>query len=256
MHDDVFLEDVTTALSTVPGVLGVALGGSQARGVQRPDSDWDLAVYYRDTLDVEQIRALGWPGELTELGGWGSLFNGGGKVTVHGRDVDIHYRDLNLIERIHEDAEQGRFYIDPLLFHQAGIPSYILLAELGINRPLWGEVPRWAYPDALRTSASAEWWWTADMTLVYADGHARRGRVAQCAGLMSEAACRAGHAILAARGEWVTNEKGLLAQAGVDGVDELVLGLSADPTSLVEAVRATREMLSRVARGAGVAVGA
>ncbi len=248
-----FLESVTAALSGVPGVRGVALGGSQARGVQRDDSDWDLAVYYRDSLDVEQIRAIGWPGELTELEGWGSLFNGGGKVMVDGRAVDLHYRDLTQIERIHEDAEHGRFYIDGLLFHQAGIPSYILLAELGINRPLWGEVPQWGYPAALRTTASAEWWATADMTLVYADAHARRGRVAQCAGLMSEAACRAGHSILAARGEWVTNEKGLLTQAGVDGVDALVLGLTANPDDLVRSVAATRELLTLAAREAGIA---
>ena len=138
------------------------------------------------------------------------MFNGGGKVTVDGRDLDSRYRDL------------------------------------GINRPLWGEVPQWPYPAALRASASGEWWATADMTLVYADAHARRGRVAQCAGLVSEAACRAGHAILAARGEWVTNEKGLLAQAGVDGVDALVLAMSADPGSLVNTVHATRELLWRL----------
>jgi hypothetical protein len=44
----------------------------------------------------------------------------------------------------------------------------------------------------------------------------------------------------------VTNEKGLLAQAGVDEVDTMVVEMSADPESLVETVRATRELLWRL----------
>jgi hypothetical protein len=52
----------------------------------------------------------------------------------------------------------------------------------------------------------------------YADGRARNGRVAQCAGLLSEAACHAAHSILAHRGEWVTNEKQLLGTASLRGI--------------------------------------
>jgi predicted nucleotidyltransferase len=28
--------------------MAVALGGSRAAGTQRPDSDWDFSLYYRD----------------------------------------------------------------------------------------------------------------------------------------------------------------------------------------------------------------
>lgn len=65
---------------------------------------------------------------MSDLGGWGRIFNGGGKLSVDGQLIDIHYRDLDLIDAIHEDACRGDFTIEPLLFHQAGLPSYTLLS--------------------------------------------------------------------------------------------------------------------------------
>jgi hypothetical protein len=158
-------------------------------------------------------------------------------------------------DRIHEEAERGEYDVVPLLFHQAGLPSYILLAELGLNRTLRGELPTWSYPDALRRSASARWWADTEMTLHYArEGHARRGNVAQTAGLLSEAACRAAHAILAARGQWVTNEKRLLALAGLQRVDDLIVGLGSEPATLEVAADAMRAILTDAVSRAGIDV--
>lgn len=36
-------------LGALPGIRAVVLGGSRARGTHRPDSDWDLGLYYRGT---------------------------------------------------------------------------------------------------------------------------------------------------------------------------------------------------------------
>lgn len=239
---------VADALSGLPGVEAVALGGSRAQGTARPDSDWDVSVYYRHGFDPASVRSLGWPSELSEIGGWGPVFNGGGKIDVDGQIVDLHYRDLGLIDRIHDAAERGEFTIERLLFHQAGLPSYILLAELGINETLRGSLPDWGYPEALRRSAPQVWWSQADLTFGYAEaGHARRGRVTQCAGLLGEAACMSAHAVLAGRGEWVTNEKGLLERAELGGVDDVVANLEPDPDVLLRSVvRARRLCLDAV----------
>jgi len=241
---DGFLDHVADTLYALPGVEGVALGGSRAQGTNRPDSDWDLAVYYRDQFDPNTIRALDWPGQISDIGGWGPVFNGGGALTVDGRLVDIHYRDLTVIETVHEDALRGEFTVTNLLFHQSDLPSYILLAELGINRALRGTLPEWDYPSALKGSASAEWRHRANFTLGYARSHARAGRVAQCAGLLSEAACHAGHAILAHRGEWITNEKQLLTNAGLRDVDHVLAHLGAEPDELLQAAHDTDALLT------------
>jgi predicted nucleotidyltransferase len=247
-----FVDHVADALRDVLGVEGVALGGSRAQGTSRPDSDWDFAVYYREGFDPEAIRKLGWPGQLSELGGWGRIFNGGGKLTVDEHVIDIHYRDLGLIDHIHDDACRGEFTIDPLLFHQAGLPSYILLAELGMNKTLRGDLPQWEYPEALRDSAPGIWWQRADLTLVYAEGHARHGRVAQCAGLLSEAACHSAHAILAHRGEWITNEKQLLSKARLREIDDIVARLGHGPETLLRAVADARDLLVGAVHNEGI----
>jgi predicted nucleotidyltransferase len=247
------LDHVADSLQNLPGVEAVALGGSRAQGTHRPDSDWDVAIYYRDGFDPQSVRDLDWPGQISELGGWGPIYNGGGKLEVDGRQIDIHYRDLRLIEEIHDKACRGEFDIVRLLFHQAGIPTYILLAELGINQPLRGELPQWDYPDALRRSAPGIWWSCAELTLHYAkEGHARHGRIAQCAGLLSEAACHTAQAILARRGEWVTNEKQLLTKAGLRAIDQVVAELGTEPESLLRATDRARDLLEAAAQAEGI----
>lgn len=154
IDDEKFLAHVTDRLAALPAVRAVALGGSRAQGTHGPDSDWDVAIYYRGAFDPDDLRAVGWQGEVSEIGGWGGgVFNGGAWLTVEGRRVDVHYRDLDVVERELAGAEQGRFHVEPLLFHLAGIPSYLLVAELAVNRVLRGDLPRPAvYPARLRIS--------------------------------------------------------------------------------------------------------
>ncbi|MBK3570004.1 MULTISPECIES: nucleotidyltransferase domain-containing protein [unclassified Streptomyces] len=239
MDDETFLGEVADLLAELPAVRAVALGGSRAQGSHRPDSDWDLAVYYRGPFDPADLRALGWDGEVSEVGGWGGgVFNGGAWLTVDGRRVDVHYRDLAVVERELAEAEEGRFRVEPLLFHLAGIPSYLVVAELAINRVLRGELPcPDAYPEKLRRSAAERWHGTARATLSYARAnHAPKGNLTEVAGALAVAAVQAGHGVLAGRGEWVTNEKRLLERAGLRRIDDIVAGLSPDPDALTRAL--------------------
>ena len=73
-------EDALTRLAAeiaeVPGVVGVTLGGSRARGDATPDSDVDLGIYYARGLDIERLthlaaRHAGDSAQLTQPGEWG-----------------------------------------------------------------------------------------------------------------------------------------------------------------------------------------
>ena len=94
------------------------------------------------------------------------------------------------------------------MFHLGGLPSYLVLAELAVRRVLCGELPAPGYPVALRQRAREVWWKRADRrsatrghpTLAY-------GRLTQCVSLVAQAVSQSAHAVLAARGEWITNEK-------------------------------------------------
>ena len=238
MTDDLFLDAVAGRMAALPGVRAVTLGGSRAEGTHTADSDWDLAVYYRGAFDPDDLRAAGWSGEVSEVGGWGGgVFNGGAWLEIDGRHVDVHYRDLDVVEYELAEARCGRFHWEPLMFHLAGIPSYLVVAELAVNRVLRGALPRPDYPRPLRESAPPVWRGRAALTLRYtADAHARRGRVTEVAGGLATAAMQTAHAVLAGRGTWVTNEKRLLERAGLRGVDAIVAGLAPEPGALERAV--------------------
>jgi len=244
-EDEAFLDRTADALAALPGVRAVALGGSRAQGTARPDSDWDLAVYYRGAFDPADLRALGWPGEVSELGGWGGgVFNGGAWLEVEGRRVDVHYRDLDVVDRVLTEAERGEFRVEALLFHLAGIPTYLLAAELAIARTLRGTLPRPAYPATLRRTAAASWAGSARLTLDHAAHTAApAGRAAQVAGAIGVAGYQAAHAVLAARGEWVTNEKRLLDRADLRGLDGVVASLGTTPEALGSAVAAAQGLV-------------
>lgn len=248
-----FVYDIADRLSGLPGVSAVSLGGSRAQGTHRPDSDWDLAIYYRSSFDPQDLRdcqaSAGWDGEVSELGEWGGgVFNGGAWLRILGHRVDVHYRDLDVVERELAQARAGRFHIEPLLYHVAGIPSYLVVGELAVNQVLTGELPRPEYPAALRAEAPRVWWRTAETVFNYArTGHAEHGRRAQAVGLLVQAATQSAHAVLAARGEWVTNEKDLLTRAGLRELDKIVT--EPDPETAVEKAHALCADAVRDARG-------
>jgi predicted nucleotidyltransferase len=253
LPDQAFLDTTADRLAALPTVEAVTLGGSRAQGTERPDSDWDLAVYYRGGFDPADLRAVGWEGEVSAIGAWGGgVFNGGAWLTIEGRRVDVHYRDLDVVEQEVAEAEEGRFRVEPLMFHMAGIPTYLLVSELAINQVLRGELPRpAAYPRALRERAPEHWHGMAAATLAYAKaGHAPKGALTQVAGAVALAATQTAHAVLAARGEWVTNEKGLLARAGLLEVDELVRALTADPGTLARTITDAETLLARAVEAA------
>lgn len=238
MNDETFLAHVADSLAALPDVHAVTLGGSRAQNTHDPGSDWDFAVYYRGDFDPAELRAVGWNGEVSEIGAWGGgVFNGGAWLTIDGRQVDVHYRDLDSVEHHLAEARQGRFHWEPLMFHLAGIPSYLVVAELAVNRVLRGDLPRPDYPEALRDTAPAMWRGRAELTLRYTRGaFVPRGQATEVAGALAVAAMETAHAILAARGEWVTNEKRLLRRAGLREIDAIVTGLRADPDVLAKAV--------------------
>ena len=92
------IEGMAARLARTPGVRAVALGGSRARGSHRPDSDWDLGIYYRGGVDAGALAALaseltGRPVEVAGPGGWGPWVDGGAWLSLDGVPVDWILRD-------------------------------------------------------------------------------------------------------------------------------------------------------------------
>ena len=111
---DLDLPALAARIVAVPGVVGVALGGSRARGEHSADSDVDLGLYYRGALDLAGLQALAddvadGPAPLVAPGGWGPWVDGGGWLRIRGTAVDWVYRDVDRVARSCADAVAGRF---------------------------------------------------------------------------------------------------------------------------------------------------
>jgi predicted nucleotidyltransferase len=211
--NDDFALRVADRLAALPGVLAVQFGGSRAHGTSHPDSDWDFALYYRGHFDVDHVRRLGWPGVVTELGGWGPVMNGGAWLTAEGRPVDIHYRDLDSIESLLIEVAEGRFEVHRAPFYVAGIPTYLPLAELALGKTLHGQLPVPTFPEQLRSSASAWWKREAELDLGHARSEALSRNVVISIGLLARVILEEGHRRLCATSRWITNEKRLIIEA-------------------------------------------
>jgi hypothetical protein len=69
---------------------------------------------------------------------------------------------------------------------------------------------------------------------------------------VAQAASQSAHAVLAARGQWVTNEKTLLTRAGLRQVDEFIAMAGPDPAVLSEVVERSRVLCLDAVREAAV----
>jgi hypothetical protein len=224
------------------------LGGSRADGTHRPDSDWDLGVYYRGSarpLDPADVRALGHPGHVSELGEWGPIMDGGAWLTVGGAPVDVLFRDLDVVEGWLADAEQGRFAVLAQNGYLVGAPTYLPAGELATCRPIAGaRLAHPEFPQRLAGLAPARWEGRAAVALTIAAAHATAGDSAACAGMRAAAALNAAHARLCARREWARNEKGLVRRAGLGAVQPLLARAGATADELGPTVAATAHALA------------
>jgi hypothetical protein len=226
-----FVEALVDELAAMEGVVAVALGGSRALGTAGAGSDWDLAVYYRGSVDT---TALARHGTVYPPGSWGRIMNGGAWLTApDGAKVDVLLRDLDVVEEWSARAEEGVYEVDALLGYLAGAPTYMLLAERAVGQVLRGVLPPApAFPGRLAEVAAERWRFDCCFSLDYARMHAARGDVAGAVGQAAKAIVEQAHAVLCARRVWVLNEKRIVEQAGLGAVQRLFLGIPAEPAEL------------------------
>jgi hypothetical protein len=219
--------DMTGRLAEIPGVVGVVLGGSRAIGAHRPDSDVDLGLYYRGSLDVAALRALAAEvaSELlgiSEIGGWGPWVNGGAWLVVDGTRVDWIYRDVDRVAAIWAECRAGRYEVGVQAGHPLGYYSHVYPGEVALCQVLadpTGELTRLRaetqrYPAALADALVAATW-EPDLLLYGASSHgAAEADAFFTAGCLFRAIGVIAQALHGHHRRWVTTEKRLIDAAG------------------------------------------
>ena len=257
---DTRLLELARRVTEVPGVVGVVLGGSRARGTHTPESDTDLGVYYRRPLDVDRLgrlaTELAGPGAaVTEPGGWGPWVDGGGWLRIDGHAVDWIYRDLDRVLAVRADCEQGRYSFHQQAGHPLGFPDFAYAGELALGLVLadpTGELAAaraTAYPPKLAEALVAGLW-EADFLVALARKAVSRSDSAYVSGCLFRLAGVCAHALHGAAGRWLINEKGAVAAAAAlpgaperfrARVDEIFAAVAGDPIRLTTAIDAAAD---------------
>lgn len=265
------LDDMVARLSAVPGVRAIVLGGSYARGQQRPGSDLDIGLYYAEAapFEIDAIRrvAAGFApdGALTVTGfyEWGAWVNGGAWIHNPLSKVDFLYRNIDQVQRTIDDALRGVTHHDFDQQPAYGFYSVIYLGETFICQPLYdpqGVIARMkeqvaAYPPLLKEKVVAGSLWLAEFSLLHADGYAARGDVYTTTGALTRAASFLTQALFALNETYYMNDKTAMkeiaafpiAPAGyVDALGDILARPGRTSADLQGATRALRGLWSGV----------
>ena len=270
--DDADLNVMAARLAQVPGVVGVLLGGSRARGEHTPESDWDLGVYYRGAPDLGELRALarrctGGTVEVTGPGGWGPWVNGGAWLRVDGVAVDWILRDVDRVGRVLADCAAGTYEVGTQPGHPLGFWSPCYVGEVALGRVLADphkeltelRAAAVEYPEPLRVALVGAAW-EAEFLVSNAAKGARRGDGLFVSLSLSRAVGILVQSLYAWHRRWCLNEKGALAVAETlpgapagfgERVRALLGATGASAEELVATVAAAAELVGEVRSGLG-----
>jgi hypothetical protein len=227
---DPFLERISVALTAVPGVVAVTLGGSRATGAAHAASDYDVGLYLSERvgLDVEHLLEVvkglvddSAAAKVTEVGGWGPWIVGGGWLTIASSKVDLLYRPIESVEKVIRDCHDGRISMDYQPGHPHGFCSAIWMGEVALCRPLSDPHGALAnlkamalpYPDKLREALIRRFQWEVLFSIENAQTAIPRGDPSYIAGCAFRALACAAQVLFALNRNYLINEKGAVAVA-------------------------------------------
>ena len=218
------LHAITEALQNVSNVVAVVLGGSQARGFARPDSDIDIGIYYREAspLAVDEVRSVaerictaGSVPVVTGMHEWGPWVNGGAWIQTPAGKVDFLYRNVNQVQLAITEGRQGMWHHDYDQQPPYGFRSVVYFGETFICVPLHdpdGEIVRLKqrvaeYPEPLRDRIVQDSLWGAEFSLQFCSRFGNASDVYNASGCMTRVAQFLVHALFALNREYFVSDK-------------------------------------------------
>lgn len=142
------LNEIASALSVIPCVDAVVLGGSRARGTATDASDIDIGIYYgaQAPFDHDALNAVAQRFDdaqrsdiVTAPGGWGEWVNAGGWLTIAGRPVDFILRDTQRVRAVIDACEAGNISAHYQPGHPHAYINAMYMGELAVSQLYWDE---------------------------------------------------------------------------------------------------------------------
>jgi Nucleotidyltransferase domain len=230
MPSDAILQRIVPALTEVPGVAAIALGGSRARGTATEASDYDIGLYYSAERPLDADRLLQTvrtfadkpdAAEVTSIGGWGPWIVGGGWLSVSGRKVDLLYRNIDDVTEVIGKCRAGEITMHYQPGHPHGFCTAIWMGEVALGVPLHDPNGTFAmlkaktspYPHALRDALIRKFGWEILFAIENGELAAARAEQTHVAGCAYRALTCTAQVLFALNERYLINEKGALQEA-------------------------------------------
>ena len=220
---EAILEQAVCALSALPFVKGVVLGGSRANGTETAGSDADIGVYY-DGAEFDlaalneaarRLDSLHRENLVCGEGGWGNWVNCGGWLTMQETPVDLICREMGRVEQLVQECERGVFAPHYQTGHPHAYISAMYRGELAESRLLFDrdgslsalKARAEIYPEALREALAGFFGFEAGFSLGLARKYAGSGDLSYVAGHLFRAVSCINQLIFAVNRRYCLNEK-------------------------------------------------
>ncbi|MFC0546135.1 nucleotidyltransferase domain-containing protein [Kutzneria chonburiensis] len=211
-------------IADVAGVVGVVLGGSRARGTADAHSDTDIGVYRRGEMDLSALREIAaeYPGSsVAAPGEWGPWVDGGAWLRTPGSKTDLLWRDLDRVDAVLAEIQQGVVRCEQQVGHPLGFFSYAYLAELATCQVLVDRAGALAevlaaldpYPPTLAAAIERTYGFEARFSVDNAVVPAARGDRFSANGFLFRGIGCLVHVLHARAGAWLATEKNAVASA-------------------------------------------
>lgn len=264
------LNEIVKELSDLPGIVGIVLGGSRARGTHHPTSDIDIGIYYDETkgFDVKEVSKVATKLDdehrenlVSSLGEWGPWINGGGWLIVGGYHVDFIFRDINRVEKVMDECLVGNVTTHYHTGHPHGFLNVMYMGEVSICKILFDHTNRIAelksktlpYPQPLKDAIIGYFMFEANFSLIFAKDNVDKDDLSYVTGHCFRSISCLNQVLFAAIEEYCINEKKAVRMIeGFDlkpmnykkRIDEIIELLSPNIENINRAIGILEELIS------------
>lgn len=276
---DNIIQLVREKLSSLSFIEGIVLGGSRARGTHTEDSDIDIGIYYHsESLDLDTINQLALELDdehrsnlIAPPGAWGNWVNGGGWLIIQGYHVDLILRDIERVEQVMKDTEQGIVTANYQTGHPHGYISAMYRGELGISKILFARSDRFCelkkqaetYPSALQKGLFDFFMFEAGFSLIFAKEKIDKDDISYVCGHCFRSISGLNQVLFAMNKEYCINEKKAVKMIDVfkikpygykEKIDKIISLISSDADNTRKGIDILEGLINEVESLKGVSV--
>ncbi|WP_277679605.1 nucleotidyltransferase domain-containing protein [Gracilibacillus dipsosauri] len=264
------MNEISKELKDVPGIVGVVLGGSRARGTNHETSDIDIGIYYDTSAGVDVVEVGKKATKLdddhreniiTSLGEWGDWINGGGWIVVQGYHVDLIFRDIKRVSQVIDDCLEGKVSTHYHTGHPHAYLNVMYMGEISICKILFERTNQISnlkaktkpYPKALKDALIGYFMFEASFSLMFAKDTVDKDDISYVMGQCFRTISCLNQVLFALNEEYCINEKkavrmidnfSIKPKSYKQSIDKIVPLISSDPDRTREGIEMLQQLIS------------